>query len=363
MPLAEMTIVDVCRELAARLSLARSVGPITSWRGLRDDLASARLRVDRRRAVADSIWTDAAAEVGAQVETLAPGFLEIQKDHKKTRVIRERVMLNDAVSIEIAEDKRLARRLLADSGIPVPDWCDFDARDARPGYDFLARANPPFVVKPATGSGGKGITTHVRQRSDLRRAVITAARWGSQLMLERQAAGDVYRLLVLDGQVIDLVRRLRPRLRGDGKSTIKELVLAENRRRLSDPSSFVGLPLDLDCLLTLKAQGLGLRSVPSRGATFTVRTVTNHNGEKENETVEGPISNELHANAGSAAQVLGLRLAALDIVTRDIQSGLQGSAGVVIEVNAVPALYHHYRVADRSRATKVAVPILRSLLE
>jgi cyanophycin synthetase len=121
--------------------------------------------------------------------------------------------------------------------------------------------------------------------------------------------------------------------------------------------------LDLDCLLTLKAQGLGLRSVPSRDTTVTVRTVTNHNGEMENETVDGSISEELQATAASAAEVLGLRLAALDVVTPDLQSGLEESAGVVLEVNAVPALYHHYRVADRSGATKVAVPILRTLLE
>jgi cyanophycin synthetase len=182
-------------------------------------------------------------------------------------------------------------------------------------------------------------------------------------MLERQAEGEVYRVLVLDGQVIDVVRRLRPRLTGDGTSTVGELLLAENRRRLTDPLSFTGLPVDLDCLLTLKTQGLGLRSVPFRGATVTVRTVTNHNSETENETVDRPIGGKLRAEAASAAEILGLRLAGLDIVTQDLQSGLRESGGVVLEVNAVPALYHHYRVADRSRATKVAVPILRSLLE
>ena len=83
----------------------------------------------------------------------------------------------------------------------------------------------------------------------------------------------------------------------------------------------------------------------------------------ENETVDDSISEELQADAASAAEILGLRLAALDIVTQDHQLGLQESGGVVLEVNPVPALYHHYRVADRSRATKVAVPILRSLLE
>jgi D-alanine-D-alanine ligase-like ATP-grasp enzyme len=362
-PLTEMTVVDVWRELATRLALARLVGPLTSWRALRDDLASARMRTMRRLAVSDAIWNEAAAEVGARISMLAPGFLEIRRDGKSTRVIRERVMLNDAVSIQIAEDKQLARRLIADAGLPVPDWCEFSASDADRAYEFLSQGTPPFVVKPATASGGKGITANVRLPSELRRAARAAARWASELILERQAKGDVYRLLVLDGQVIDVLRRLRPRLTGDGRSTIKELLLAENRRRLSDPSSFVGLPVDLDCLLTLKAQGLGLRSVPRRDATFAIRTVTNHNGETENETVGDPIGEELHGQAALAAAALGLRLAALDIVTPDLRLGLNRDGGVVLEVNPVPALYHHYRVADRSRATKVAVPILSRLLD
>lgn len=361
-PLAQMTIDDARRELAVRISLARLVGPITSWRAFRADLASARLRATRRRAVAEAIWKEAATEVGATIAILAPGHFEIRKDGKSTRVIRERVMLNDAVSIEIAEDKQLARRLMAESGILVPDSCGFAAREPRQAYDFLSQQTPPFVLKPATASGGKGITANVQLPAELRQATVTAARWASQLILERQAEGDVYRLLVLDGQVIDVVRRLRPRLTGDGRSTIGELLLAENRRRLADPWSFTGLPVDLDCLLTLKTQGLALRSVPSRGATVTVRTVTNHNSETENETVDGPIGEKLRAEAVAAAETLALRLAAVDIVTDDLQSGLQESGGVVLEVNAVPALYHHYRVADRSRATKVAVPILRSLL-
>jgi D-alanine-D-alanine ligase-like ATP-grasp enzyme len=362
-PLAEMSIADIRRELAARLALSRVVGPRATWRALRDDLASARTRDVRRRAVAETLWREAAAEVGAQVSILEPGVLEIRRDNKSTRVIRERVMLNDAVSIEIAEDKRLARRLIADAGIPVPDSCEFSIADGDRAYDFLVRKTPPFVVKPATASGGKGITANVRLPAELRRAATAGTRWDSELILERQAEGDVYRLLVLDGQVIDVLRRDRPGLTGDGESTIYELLLAENRRRRTDPSSLVTLPLDLDCLLTLKAQGMRLHSVPRHGETFTIRTVTNHNGAAENETVDGPISEELRTQAKLATDVLGLRLAALDIVTPDLQLGLKRDAGVVLEVNPVPALYQHYRVADRSRATKVAVPILRRLLE
>ena len=69
-----------------------------------------------------------------------------------------------------------------------------------------------------------------------------ASRHDHELILERQAAGHVYRFLFLDGELLDVVRRLPPHVTGDGRSDIRGLVLAENRRRL-DAHGHAGLPL------------------------------------------------------------------------------------------------------------------------
>ena len=362
-PVPEMTTGEIWREVRGRLRLARSAGPFTAWRSLRSELAVARVRRTRRLETARQIWTDAAAQIGAELESLDSDVFEIRKGEKSTRVIRERVMLNDAISIEIAETKPLARRLLAAAGLAVPEWCEFEPGRSEPAYRFLEEHGPPFVVKPTTASGGRGVTTNIRTRVQLDDAAKLAARFGPRLTIERQAAGDVYRLLVLADRVIDVVRRLRPRLSGDGRATIAQLIAAENRRRLEDASSFVGLPIDFDCLFTLEAQGLKLSAVPAVGETFTPRTVTNYNAEFENERVNDPIGEELRVEAVLAAQCLNLRLAALDIVTTQLDRGLGESGGILLEVNPVPGLHHHYRVADPSQTPNVAVEILQRLLE
>ncbi len=362
-PIAGMTTGEIWREVRGRLRLARSAGAFAAWRSLRTELAVARVRRARRLETARHIWTDAAVQVGAELEPLGPDVFEIRRGEKSTRVIRERVMLNDAVSIELAETKPLARRLLAAAGLPVPEWCEFEPGRSEPAYRLLEEHPPPFVVKPTTASGGRGVTTNIRTRVHLDDAATLAARFGSRLTIERQAAGEVYRLLVLDDRVIDVVRRRRPRLTGDGTSTIAELIDAENRRRLTDPSSFVGLPIDFDCLFTLETQGLSLSSVPALGVTFTARTVTNYNAEFENETIDQPIADALRAEAIRAAQCLNLRLAALDIVATQPNRGLGESGGILLEVNPVPGLHHHYRVADPSQRSNVAVEILQRLLE
>ncbi len=87
---------------------------------------------------------------------------------------------------------------------------------------------------------------------------------GLRLLIEHQLGGDVHRLLVLDGKLLDTVRRRRPSVVGDGRSSLRELVALENARR-RDASGAEGLSLlrvDLDTALALRAQGISLGSVP-----------------------------------------------------------------------------------------------------
>jgi cyanophycin synthetase len=175
----------------------------------------------------------------------------------------------------------------------------------------------------------------------------------------------MYRLLFMDGQLLDTVRRRPPRVTGDGRSTIRELIAAENARRL-DPAHPVSMPIlrvDLDCLFTLEAAGLGLESVLPEGQTLAVKTVTSQNRIQDNETVTEPIAAELVAEAREAAAQVGVRLGGIDLITRDLSRSLKESGGVIIEVNGTPGLHYHYQVADEAIATPVAVPILRRLLD
>jgi cyanophycin synthetase len=198
----------------------------------------------------------------------------------------------------------------------------------------------------------------------LLRATLKASRFFRRLVIERQAEGNVFRLLYLDGQLLDVVRRSPPRVVGDGRSTIAELIALENRRRIAAYGSagLTPLRIDLDCLFTLERAGLSLRFAPPTGEVVTVKTVTNQNGPWDNQSVRDPISEDLIAAGAAAARAVGLRLAGVDLITTDARQSLAKSGGVIIEVNACPGLHHHYHVANRTRATPVAVPVLRTVL-
>jgi D-alanine-D-alanine ligase-like ATP-grasp enzyme len=94
-----------------------------------------------------------------------------------------------------------------------------------------------------------------------------------------------------------------------------------------------------------------------------VKTVCNENRLEDNVTVTAEVGDALVADARRAVDRSGLRLAGVDVLTPDPAMALADSGGVLLEVNGTPGLSHHYHVRDRERATRVAVPVLRALLE
>jgi D-alanine-D-alanine ligase-like ATP-grasp enzyme len=354
------------RELAVRLDLARSISPGHAWRRFRNDAGSSPtgLVPGELEPAYRAIWLDAANALGAQVVELPSGFLELRVNGAWTRVWRHWVMLDDVVTLRYALQKALVQERLSSHGLPVPEYLEFEASNLAAAADFLERGPTPCVVKPVGDSGGSGVTSGVRTLAQLMRARLRAWRIDDRLLIERQIGGDNYRFLFLDGVLLDVVRRRPPRVTGDGRSTIGELMDAENARRLQRAGEVLFWPLrvDLDCIFTLEAAGLTLDSVLPAGMTVPVKTVVNQNTIDDNETVREGIADGLVDEARVATELIGVRLAGVDIVTSDLSKPLEETGGTILEVNGTPGLNYHYEVADTANATRVAVPILQALL-
>jgi cyanophycin synthetase len=346
--------IDAMRTLGADRWLRRR------FAGSGEEARLARSHEERYRA----IWEQAARATGAQVEELGDGFLVISRDRAETLVRRHLVMINDPATSALALDKSLVHGLLAAGGLPVSEYLEADRHDRPAALAFLGGGAQPCVVKPASGtSGGTGVTCGVESAEDLSRAWLAASRWDRRLLIERQCSGDEYRLLFLDGELIDAVRRGRPCVSGDGSATVLGLIDGENRRRLDAGSGDVSrrINVDLDCELAVRRGGYSLRSTLGPGQRVSVKSTVGENAAADNATA-GDLAPELVSEAARAVELLRLRLAGIDLLTPDPTVAVSQAGGAILEVNATPGLHYHYQVADSRHATQVAVPILERLL-
>jgi glutathione synthase/RimK-type ligase-like ATP-grasp enzyme len=107
--------------------------------------------------------------------------------------------------------------------------------------------------------------------------------------------------------------------------------------------------------------GSSMRSMLQAREAVAVKTSSSDNRREHNETVLTPLHPQLVAQAAQAAERLGRRLASVDVVSQDPTRRLEENGGVIIELNCTPGLACHYHV--REQPTRVAVPVLRQLLE
>jgi cyanophycin synthetase len=366
------TAVRLLRSVERGGRPARLFGPAAAVRGLsglhdlrrvRAQLAHAEEQLTAARtAVYRDIWTAAAQRAGAQVRETEGGFLQVTRGEAITLVRENLVELDTPAVLELTGDRVAANAYLARGGLPVTDSLGFTLADPRPALDFL-RTHGRCVVKPAYGTGaGAGVTCDVQTLEDFVRAALSAVRYCPELVVERQLDGNEYRMLVLDGTVIGAVQRRPPSVVGDGGSTVTELVLAENRRRLAagGHEGLFLLQLGLDACLTLRRQGLSPASVPGDGERVTVARAVNTGAAADCEAVRP--SPALAADAVAATQALGLRLASVEIATPLPDLGTATPGAGVIEVNSTPGLTYHYHVRNAAGVQPVADAVLDVLL-
>ena len=329
-----------------------------------------RYRNPRRRASGrhqtefyENTWRQTAEELGGTWTRLSSDMSQITVNGSRTRVVHNVSEIDNPVTLAILHDKPLTHRMLGEENLPVTRHAVFTLKDLGPAVAFLKAAAANCVVKPAGGTGGgRGVTTGIQTVSHLARASAAAAVYADELLIEEQIAGDNYRLLYLDGKLIDSFIRRLPRVVADGKSSVAALVRQVNDERLANKVgvSQVLLSVYIDMRRTLAGQALTLRAVPAKCQVVTLKTVVNENSGADNTTATHMLCPAIVEAGQRAVRVLGVRFAGIDIVTQDPSVSLSQSGGVILEVNGTPNLYYHYKKADG--CFPVAVHLLRRLL-
>jgi len=311
------------------------------------------------------LWQRSAAAIGATAEPASGGGYRICRAGQSFLIGAKDVRLDREQEPALA-DKARTHAVFRRHGLPVPGHLAFRLQDLSRAEAFFEAQTGPVVVKPADGTGaGRGVTTGIRSATELRAAARYAAKYNPHLLVEQQIAGQSHRLLFLDGEYMDAVRRDPPVLVGDGRSTIKGLVQRENRNRLSASpiTALSPLVVDQDARNTLMATGLTPDSRPASGQAVTVKQASNENAAAQNHTMHDIVHPETIRQCRELVQDLGLRFCGIDVMTTDISRTLQQTGGACLEINTPPGIHHHYLVSAPERAVPVAEILFGRLFE
>ena len=258
-----------------------------------------------------------------------------------------------AVGVDIAADKMLAKTLLAEAGIPVPDA--IVARNAREAAAAAETLGGPLVVKPRSGCQGASVIVGVTTPSAAAAAYAQVTAPDGGVIVEQFVPGSDYRVLVVDGRVV-AAAELRPAsVTGDGAHDIGQLVEQANadpRRGEGHSRALTRIRLDAQAIAHLAAQGLDIESVPAAGQAVTLRRNANLSTGGTSRDVTDQLHRDVADMCRRAAAVVGLDVCGVDLRLDDISAPRAGEGpdarlhGAVIEVNACPGLRMHEAPAE-----------------
>ncbi|MFN3213539.1 MAG: hypothetical protein ACE37M_10565 [Henriciella sp.] len=323
-------------------------------------LARRRLRPVRAKFYSD-LWTNSAEAIGAEISAKPNGLLEIRKNNLATYVRQSDLMLDSDITLSVFANKALHYELMVQKSLRLPEFKNFTLGSLSEAEQFLKAQAGPIVVKPADGTGGgQGVVTGITNLSALKAAAQHASGYNPRLIAEKQLTGACYRLVYLNGEFLDAVRRDSPSVTGDGTSTIAHLVKAENSARedINNIRALNPLILDQESRNTLTADGLTPKTVLAAGTSARVKLAVNENSAAENHIVRELVNAEIIELGARLVRDFGLKFAGLDITSDDISAPLLDGDTYFNEINVNPGIHHHYLVSNPSQSAKLAPQLL-----
>ncbi len=268
------------------------------------------------------------------------------------------------LGVELACDKEGTKTILRDSGIPVPRGTTIeyfnDLEDA-----IADVGGYPIVIKPLDGNHGRGITIDINDWDHAVEAYDFAAKESKSrsIIIERFYKGSDHRILVINGKLVAVAERIPAHVIGNGQATVEQLIEITNQ----DPNRGEGhaniltkITLDKTALDVLNRQGYRLDSVLETGKTVYLRATAN----LSTGGIAVDRTDDIHPEniwlMERVAQIIGLDIAGIDVVSPDISKPLREVDGVIVEVNAAPGFRMHVS-PSRGLPRNVAAPVLDML--
>jgi cyanophycin synthetase len=267
------------------------------------------------------------------------------------------------LAADIALNKDLTNRLVRDAGLPVPQ--SIRARDEESAVAAAREIGYPVVLKPLDGNHGRGVGVNLQDEAAVRTHYPLAGgeTHTGTVLVEKFIPGNTYRILVVGGRAVAVTEEVPAHVIGDGQHTLRQLVRLTNadpRRGHGSENLLVRVRLDEAATEMAQQQGYAPDDVPPAGKRVQlVRTAhISLGGISIDRTDEIHPYNAMIAE--QAAQVIGLQVAGIDLLSTDIAQSVRETGGAICEVNAGPGLGLHIEPVN-GKPRDVARPVIELL--
>ena len=258
--------------------------------------------------------------------------------------------LNSKKCNQIVNNKNLTSKFLEKYNIPMPKYIKFERdifNNLFSNNKFIKKVNTnlkyPLVVKPVSELQSKDVFINI-QNSDKLRKIINKIKFKyNELKIEEFTEGKLYRILIINSKIIDILERPLPFVTGNGIKKIKELIEERNNNQLKHNKKTTHKINDN----FLKSQNINLNHpVPKNKKIFITEVPSFFNG-----------SNPIRIDIDSVHQdnknlflkindLVNANISGLDFISPDLKISYKNNNAKLIEINDSFSSYQIHKYAE-----------------
>ena len=236
------------------------------------------------------------------------------------------------------DNKILLKEELLKHGVPAPNYIKLPLFSTQSLEKIFFKFKKTIIVKPQTGSRARHTVTNIRTFQHFKNGIAIAKQISPYLVVEEHLEGYICRATVIGGVLAGFYQGSVPKIVGDGKKTIKELIEEKNQTQidryhvrildeLHDHIARSGFTI-YDVL----PEGFSLSLSHRAGQLFGGRTIE--------------MIDDLHPSFipifEKATKIVGLSVAGFDAIIPDPTKPAESQHWGIIECNTLPFIDVHY---------------------
>lgn len=263
-------------------------------------------------------------------------FVEFtHKNHNEDVIMATMTNRDSYILSYVTDDKQFAKNILIKNKLSVPNGILVDLNMSSFDRECIVEqfVGKPVVVKPKSTNSGTGITilSFPASQKDILNAVKYALRYDDHAIIEDFIKGKEYRFLIVDNECVGVVHRRSASVVGDGKSTIRELIVLKNKEPWH---ALLDNPVVIDEVAEdfIGRNGYTFDSVPEASKRVFLRENSNCSTGGECIDMTNTMPNFFKEKAIAAAKCFKAKISGVDIIIDDLNSKEYS----IIEVNDNP---------------------------
>ena len=249
------------------------------------------------------------------------------------------------IAVDLASDKEATNKILADLGLPVPrQRMVYDAKEAE---QAAGRIGYPVVVKPLDGNHGRGISVGLEDEEHIAEAFEFARenkKSGNGVIVESFIQGLDHRMLVVNGALVAVSKRVPGHVTGDGESSVEkllEVVNSDPRRGVGHEKTLTRIEFDTKAREHLEELGYTKDTVPPKGEIVYLRSTANLSTGGTAIDVTDIVHPDNRDMAVRAVKAIGLDIGGVDFLSADVSRSYKENGAGICEINAAPGFRMH----------------------